>query len=333
MSQTNYGHIGNRTAAYAVAEMLKHAEPILVLQKFGMNKTIPTNRTDTIKFRRPVPLGPSTTPLTEGVTPTSQRMSYEDVTVTLEQYGNVIEITDKVDDVSEDPVLKDAAMLSGEQAASTVEKVLYGELIGGTNVYYANGSSRNAVNEKISLGLQRKITRSLKAQKAAKITRILSGSVHYNTRPVEAAYIAFSHTDLESDIRGMAGFIPVAEYGNRQPLCPEEIGSVEDVRYILSPELAAFENAGSSTLNGMISSGGTNTDVYPVIYVGKESYGCTVLKGKSALEPTVINPNTPSKSDPLGQRGFVGWKTWFAGVRLNETWMMRAEVAVTANPA
>ena len=86
---------------------------------------------------------------------------------------------------------------------------------------------------------------------------------------------------------------------------PEEIGSVEDVRYILSPELTAFENAGSGTLNGMISSNGSNTDVYPVIYVGKEAYGCTALKGIDSIEPTVINPGTPSKSDSLGQRGFV----------------------------
>ena len=67
----------------------------------------------------------------------------------------------------------------------------------------------------------------------------------------------------------VAGFIPVAEYGNRQPLCPEEIRSVEDVRYILSPELAAFENTGSSTLNDDFQ-WRDHTDVYPVIYVGKK---------------------------------------------------------------
>ena len=79
MTATTFGDIGNRTAGFAVSEMLKHAEPVLVLQKFGLMKKVPANKTDAIKFRRPVPLGPSTTPLTEGVTPTSQQMSYEDV--------------------------------------------------------------------------------------------------------------------------------------------------------------------------------------------------------------------------------------------------------------
>ena len=234
--------------------------------------------------------------------------------------------------MSEDPVIRDASLLAGEQAGQTLEHVLYGTLKGGTNAYFANGSARNEVNSAITLGLQRKITRSLKSQKATKITRILDGSMHYNTKPVEAAFVAFAHTDLESDIRAMAGFLPVAEYGSRQPLCPEEIGSVEDVRYILSPELTAFEDAGGAK-GAMISTTGTSADVYPVIYVGKDAYGCTALKGMDSITPTVINPGNPSKSDPLGQRGFVGWKTWFAGVRLNETWMVRAEVSVNENPA
>ncbi len=32
---TNYGNISQRTAAYAAKQMLEHAQPILVLSKFG----------------------------------------------------------------------------------------------------------------------------------------------------------------------------------------------------------------------------------------------------------------------------------------------------------
>jgi N4-gp56 family major capsid protein len=60
-----------------------------------------------------------------------------------------------------------------------------------------------------------------------------------------------------------------------------------------------------------------------------DAYGVVPLKGQSAMTPTVLNPGTPSKSDPLGQRGYVGWKTWFNAVRLNETWMSRLEVAAS----
>ncbi len=53
------------------------------------------------------------------------------------------------------------------------------------------------------------------------------------------------------------------------------------------------------------------------------------LKGKRAITPMVLNPGTPSKSDPLGQRGFVSWKTYLASVILNENWLARLECAVT----
>lgn len=336
MARTAYGDISQRTAAYAYVQMLEHAEPVMVLAKFGDVKPIPKNKAETVKFRRPIPFTAVTTPLAEGVTPTARQMLYEDVTVTLQQFGDLVSITDKVADLSEDPVLKDATMMCGENAGRTLEQVIYGVVKGGTSVFYANGSARNAVNTAISLNKQRKVTRYLKAQKAQKFTRILSGSVQIGTKPIEASYICIAHTDLEADIRNLAGFVPTAQYGQRNVVSEYEIGSVEDVRYVLSPDLQAFADAGG-TAGSMVSTTGTSADVYPMLYLGMSAYGLTPLKDSKgadgrnlAVTPTVINPGTVDKSDPLGQRGYVGWKTWFNAVRLNETWMARLEVAATA---
>lgn len=328
MAITKYGDISQRTAAYAAVEMLSHAEPILVLSKFGQNKPIPKNTADNVKFRRPVPFTVSLTPLTEGVTPTAQQMAYEDVPATLSQYGAIVEISDKVADTAEDPVLKDASMLSGEQAAETIEMLTYGVIKGGTNVSYANGAARANVNTIIELNDIRGATRALKAQRGKAITQMLGGSPNYNTTPVEGGFVAFAHTDLEADLRTLTGFTPVAEYGSRKPLCAEECGTVENVRFILTPLLDSFPDAGD-TKGATKSTSGTVSDVYPVIFIAKEAYGLVPLKGQNSITPSVINPNTPSKSDPLGQRGYVGWKTYFTAVRLNEAWLKRVEVAVT----
>ncbi|MFC0268573.1 N4-gp56 family major capsid protein [Kushneria aurantia] len=134
MPRTTYGDISQRTAAWAAAKMLSHAEPILVLSKFGQSKPLPKNKADTVKFRRPVPFPAQTTPLAEGVTPTARQMAYEDVTVTIKQWGDVVEITDVVDDLAEDPVLSDASQLCGEQASETIELQTWGALRAGTNV-------------------------------------------------------------------------------------------------------------------------------------------------------------------------------------------------------
>ena len=131
---TTYGDINQRTAAWAATEMLRHAEPVLVLTKFGSSKPMPKNKSETVKFRRPIPFSAATTPLQEGVTPTAQKMQYEDVQATMQQYGRPIEITDYVNDLAEDPVLKDASMLAGEQQALTQEMVIWGVVKAGTSV-------------------------------------------------------------------------------------------------------------------------------------------------------------------------------------------------------
>ena len=326
-----YGDINQRTAAWAATEMLAHAEPIIVLSKFGQTKPLPKNKAKSVKFRRPIPFTINTSQIQEGVTPPSHQMTYEDVPATMGQYGDICEITDQVQDMSEDPVLQDASELSGEQAAETIEMLTYGVIKAGTSVYFSNGAARGDVNTPISLNDFRMATRYLKGQRGKAVTKMMSGSVNYETRPIEGGFIAFGHTDLEADIRNINGFIPVANYGSRQPLCPEELGTIEGIRIILSPLFVSWPDAGD-TKGTMYSTTGTDADVYPLIVIAKEAYGLVPLKGKEAIKPMVLNPGTPSKSDPLGQRGYVSWKAYFVAVILNDAWMTRIECAVTALP-
>lgn len=321
--------ISQRTNVWAAREMLKYAGATMVLDKFGKPIRMPKNKSTTAKFRRPIVFSAATSPLVEGVTPTSTQFSYEDVSVTLKQYGEVVTITDVIEDTHEDPVLQDATEQCGENIGRTMEALTYGVVKAGTNVFYANSTSRANVNTAISLNKQRAVTRFLKAQKGKKIRKVLSASPNYNTYPVEAAYVAVAHTDCEADIRNLAGFISTAEYGQRNMICEEEIGSVEDVRYVLSPDLSPFQAAGSATLNGMVADDATNVDVYPILFFAQEAYGCVALKGAGAVSPSIIPVGQKTKDDPLGQRGYVGWKTWFACLRLNEAWMARLEVGVT----
>lgn len=324
-----YGDISTRTAAFAAADMLSHAEPISVLAKLGLAKPLPANKTDTIKFRRPVPFGPVTSNLTEGVTPTPGGLSYEDVTVQMLQWGGLYGVTDKMDDMHEDPVLKDMTMLCGEQAQQTLERVIWNRIVAGTSVVYANGANRAAVNTAISLNDVRKAVRYLQSMKGKKISKILSGSVQIGTTPVEASYVAVTHTDMQADIRSLAGFTPVAEYGSMKPLSPFEFGSVEDVRFITSPELIPFADAGAAAGGNFLSTGGTNADVYPVVVLAEEAFGLVPLKGAGAIKPSVLNPGTIDKSDPLGQRGYVGWKAYFNATILNQNWIVRVEAAAS----
>ena len=321
------------TNLHTVKEMLKHAEPHIVLDKLAKQFTMPQNKKLQIQWRRPVPFAANTAPLQEGVTPSATGFSYETVTASLAQYGEYIEITDVIEDTAEDPVLSDASMILGENLGRSREALLYSIMKAGTSVSYANGSARSDVNTTITNNDIRGIVRSLRGNKARPVTRVLDSSPNQNTVNVEAAYVAFCHTDCVADIRNLTGFQPVADYGTRKLVCEHEFGTVEDVRFVASADLSPFADAGD-TKGAMKSTTGTDADVYPVIVVGQDAYGCVSLKGTktSGMNSVelILNPvGKTDKSDPLNQRGTVGYKTWFVGQRLNETWIERFEMAVT----
>jgi N4-gp56 family major capsid protein len=54
--------------------------------------------------------------------------------------------------------------------------------------------------------------------------------------------------------------------------------------------------------------------------------------GKSVMPVTLIDtpPDTPSKDDPLRQRGTLGWKTTFVAKILNQNFLVKIEHGATA---
>jgi N4-gp56 family major capsid protein len=327
MAQTAYGDISPRTAAYAEKELLKRGLPYLVLEKFGQAKALPEASTKVIKFRRYNALPNTPTTLTEGVTPAGQTLAVTDVTATLAQYGDKVTITDVILDTHEDPTLNESVALLGEQAAQMIEKMRFGVLKAGTNVLYANGAARNAVNTAITITLQRRAVRALKRQNARFITSIVRSTPSFGTENVAPGFVALIHPDCEADVRGLTGFVPAEKYGTMTPW-ENELGKCEDVRYVSSTIFEPFADAGGAK-GTMLSTTGTNADVYPVLFLGRDAYGIIALKGMFALTPMVVNPK-PSDSDPLAQRGHVAWKAMQTCVILNDSWMVRGEVAATA---
>lgn len=332
---TTYGDISPRTAAHAVVRLLERGQHDLVTERFGQIDPQPKKKSNQRKWRRYNSLARATSPLAEGVPPAGKKLTFTDITATLEQYGDSITITDKIIDTHEDSVLNAAIDVLGEQAAETIEEVRINVLKAGSNVFLANNvASRSLVNSPATRGDFRRIYRSFKRNKAREISQIISPTAKIATEPVASAYFAMGHTDLDSDIRGISGFVPVEKYSNPGAALPAEIGKVEKTRVILTALFEPFETSGlsgSTFLTGGVSGTG-QADVYPLIVVARDSYGIVPLQGSEAITPMVVNPR-PSVADKLGQIGFVSWKTWQTAAILNTLWLARLEVAATANPS
>jgi N4-gp56 family major capsid protein len=351
MAIQNYGTVASRNLIRAAQGMLEHAQPITVLGDFGTQREMPMNSTDTLVFRRTLPFGASAvgttiegsqryagTPnidatnfvLAEGVTPNSNTISFQDVTVQLQQYGILFKYSSKVEQLYEDDIPGEMVKLTGETMAEVMEMVRYGVLKAGSTVIYANGTTRAGINTTISLNSIRKAARTLESNRCRRVTSRLAPGVNFSTRAVQPAFIVFCHTDAVSDVRNLPGFTRVEEYGSFKPIHDREIGACEDFRFISSPLLKSFLAAGSGTLNGMLSIGAANVDVYPFLVIGEDAWGQVALKGMSAIKPVVLKASQTNHANPLGQFGYVGASTWFASVRLNDAWMARIEAGVTA---
>ena len=325
--------------------ILKHAIPVEVLGITGDYHKMPKNMSDTLVFRRWLPYGGATTNATtintisvdaiaheteEGVTPDPDNITPHDVTVQLKQYSCLYMYTDKMADMYEDDVPAAMKEQTGERMGKVREMIRYGALKGATNKFYAGGTSRSTVAEKCTLGFLRQITRSLQANRAKQITKILAPSPNYATSSVESAYLVFGHTDLEQDWRDLPGFTNVADYGARKVVHECELGSTERYRFLTSPELDSIADSGAAVgSTGLKSTSASNIDVYPVLVVARDAWGEVALRGMNAMDPTHIPPGKKDKYDPHGQRGYVGAKFYSAAVVLNDGWMAVGECGVT----
>lgn len=326
-------------------EILKHSKPCLVLGISGDQKKMPKNESDTVIYRRWLPKGGATTNadtinqwsvdanahiVSEGVTPTAETLAPQDITVTLQQYACLYTYSDKTADLYEDNIPDEMKMQTGQRMGLVREMIDYGTLKGCTNKFYAGGTSRATVDETISLNLLRKVTRSIKGNRGEMVTRILAPSPDYGTSGIEAGYLVFVHTDGEADVRDLPKFTTCAEYGSRKQIHDKEIGSVENFRFIVSPELSPVIDSGAAVgSTGLISTGAANVDVYPFIVVAADAWCNVALRGMESIEPIHISAKQKDKSDPVGQRGYVGAKFYSAAFVQNDGWMAVVECGAT----
>jgi len=335
MAGNSTANLSNRTTGFAVGKLLKRGQLDMVFERFGQVDKQAKNKSKVRKYRRYLSLAPANAPLQEGVPPVGKQITFEDLTCSLEQFGDQIRITDVIVDTHEDPVLNEAMDLCGEQIAETIELIRYEILRAGTNVFYANGvDSRALVAGPAQANDFKKIYRSFRRNRAKFISEIIKATPQTATEPVAPAFFAVAHSDCDADLRAISGFVPVEKYADSSKSMPNELGKYENIRFLSINSAYPWELAGvSGTSNlsaGVAPSSAGKADVYPILIFARDAYGIVPLQGEEAVDIKTYNPGQASPTDPLGQNGFVSWKTWQTAIILNQFYMARLEVAATA---
>ena len=154
--------------------------------------------------------------------------------------------------------------------------------------------------------------RTLERNDARKITEQLDASTGQSTSPIRASYVAICHTDLRQDLEQVPGYVPVEKYADQSDILDGEMGSARGIRFIGTTQATPFKDAGDTQNVGtQVSTGNSKSDVYPIIIMAQDAFGCATLGGKDSLTSTVVAPK-PGPGDPLGQRADT-----FHGIRFS----------------
>jgi N4-gp56 family major capsid protein len=304
--------------------LIDMAEPELVHDQFGQKHPIPKNGGKIIEFRKYDPLPKATTALTEGVTPTGQKLNMGVLTATVAQYGGFIELSDILLLTAIDNNLVQATKLLGSQAGRTLDTITREVLNGGTNVQYAEGqvstranlvggSATATDNHYLTVDAIRKAVRFLKVMNAPRINGYYAGIIH---------------PDCSYDLMSDSKWVNVKTYSDPEGIYEGEIGRIEGVRFVETSEAKVWADAAKDKSSGTAVA--SSRDVYSTLILGADAYGVTEVTG-GGLQHIVKQLGSAGTADPLNQRATAGWKATKVAERLVEAYMVRIETCSTFN--
>lgn len=306
-NKTTDNDLSAEMKTYYEKRLIDLAEPELVYDRFGDEYNIPQNGGKTIEFRKYAPHAKALTPISEGVTPTGNKLSVSTITSEIHQYGDFTELSDTLILTAIDKNVVQATKLNASQAGRTLDTVTREVLMGGTNVIYAGGrAGRSSLQstDVINVDLFRQAKRALAAQ---------------NAKKVDDSYVAIIHPDITYDLTKDPNWIDVHKYMDAKAIYEGEVGKLFGIRFVESSEAKIWKDSTCP------SDGGSGyLAVYGSLVLAAHAYGKTSIEG-GGLQSIIKQLGSAGTADPLNQRATVGWKAYKTAERLVEQYMVRIE--------
>jgi len=288
--------------------LLERLLPSLVYADYGQKKSAPKHEGDTINFRRFNSLAAALTPLSEGVTPAGSPLSIATVNATVQQFGDFVQLSDKLDMIGIDPVITETIQILGEQASLSIDTIERDVITVGTTVQYAGAKASRILTTATD------ILTGLEIKKAVRTLR------RNNAQPIDAdGFVGIIGPDVEFDLMSDTAWLAVGEYQASENIYKGEIGKLYGVKFVRTSNAKKFAELGAAGI-----------DIFGTMIIGKNAYGVVDIDGSAKPQSIVKAAGSAGTSDPLDQISSVGWKVLLTAVRLNELAMCRIESAATA---
>lgn len=215
--------------------------------------------------------------LSEAVTPTQSTFSLEQVTVTLDQWGDYLEISDVAQLTAKHPLMTQCVELLADNAARVMDREITIVMLAGTNIQYGDGSVASRATITSSMVISDTIVQKVR------VTMVDNGAPPRGGPSGDARQVATSGNfqngnsyvavcgpqvigDVQRPSTSFGTWASAATYANAKALYASEVGTWQGVRFVETNFIPKFTLLGGTT-TAVVSGNafGTNTPVVTAV--------------------------------------------------------------------
>ena len=252
----------------------------------------------------------------------------KDLEGTFEKFGFFDEYTQESLDFDTDAQLQEHVsreMLSG--AVEITEDALQIDLLNAAGVIkYAGVATKNSEitnTSVVTYGDLLRLSIDLDNNRTPKHTTAITGTRLVDTRIIPASRSLFMGSELiptvmaMKDMHNNPAFIPVSKYAAGGATLTGEIGTVDQFRLIVVPEMMKWAGAGADATGADAYETNGKIDVFPMLVLGEKSFTTIGFQtdGKTVKFKIYHKPPGEAIADrdnPYGEIGFMSIK-WYYG--------------------
>jgi N4-gp56 family major capsid protein len=191
--------------------------------------------------------------------------------------------------------------------------------------YFMGGTTKLTTDEVVTYEDLMNLSIALDDNKTPKQTKVIAGSRMIDTKTVNGGRVMYIGSELIpvvrklTDISGSgvgSGFVSVEKYADASNILNGEIGSVDQFRIVVVPEMQNDRKGGAAdgTTDG---TGKDGVDIFPMLVVGDGAFTTIGFQTDGKSVKFNVNHKKPGKEiasleDPYGEVGFYSIK-WYYG--------------------
>jgi N4-gp56 family major capsid protein len=325
ISSTSPASIADQYQTYFSKKLLEYAVQSLRKAEFANQAPLPKNAgAKSIRFFRfgepDATLDGSTgiQTLTEGTAMAASKyreLTLEYVDATLVQYGQVIGMTDILNNTSLLNMMSQASKTNGEDAALHMDTIVRDELVNTGDADESDSRTKRYSGGAATFAALAGLTND-EGKTAATDALDAVTNLKINRAPqIGGQYVCVAPPQVTRDLMNDTDWLQAHKYSDVQPLYKGEVGSFHGTRFIEDTNPYIEDDGTKGTYN----SGG---NVFTSFFLGGDAYGVPQLAGDSPKSPQVLITDGPDKSDPLNQLVTVGWKVFWTAKVLNSNYFV-----------